>query len=689
VDLFARLALRWPRRTLGVAGVLFIVSLALGVQTPRLLGHASNDFVAQGSESVRAENAAERASHLSATPQLVVLVRDPTPARLALVKREVGAEPVFRILAPPVRARDGRSALVAAYARAGVSESVWRTRAQEVWNRLRPTPGVFAGGTALATIQVNSQVQRDLRRAEELAFPILFLLALLVFRGVVAALLPIAVGAVTIAGSLVMLRGLDQLTPISTYALNIVVGAGLGLGIDYSLLLVSRYREELARTGPGAEAVRATLRTAGRTVAFSSITVGAAIATLTVFPLGFLRSMGIAGGLVGPLAGLISLTVLPPLFFLLGERVNALSVRDWRRVAKGERGGWYRLAQWIMRRPIPVALAASTVLIVAALPFLNIRFTGIDASVLPPSASSRIVDAAVQHDFPVALTTPAYAVLHGTAADAQRWVARVRRLPETRMISKPLPLGPGVWEVRASSGAPFLAHRSLQLVNALRAQPGGALVGGASAQFLDQKHAIGSYLPYAIALICLSTYILLWLATRSMILPLKTLIMNALTLGATFGILVFVFQDGRLEGLLGYRGQGALQLTQPVLLFAIAFGLATDYGVFLLTRIKEARESGLSNREAIAMGLERTGRIVTAAAALFCIAVGAFATSRIIVIKEVGVGIALAVAIDATIVRAFLVPSLMAILGRWNWWPSRFSEAQTTGAPPRSPRQTS
>jgi uncharacterized membrane protein YdfJ with MMPL/SSD domain len=205
----------------------------------------------------------------------------------------------------------------------------------------------------------------------------------------------------------------------------------------------------------------------------------------------------------------------------------------------------------------------------------------------------------------------------------------------------------------------------------MRALPGSALVGGATAQFADQKHAIGSNLPLAIALLCATTFVLLYLATRSLVLPLKALVMNALTLLATLGILVFIFQEGRLEGLLSYRGQGALQLTQPVLLFAISFGLATDYGVFLLTRIKEAWDSGLSNREAVAVGLEHTGRIVTAAALLFCIAVGAFATSRVIVIKEVGLGIAIAVAIDASIVRALLVPSLMAILGRWNWWPSR------------------
>jgi RND superfamily putative drug exporter len=277
-----------------------------------------------------------------------------------------------------------------------------------------------------------------------------------------------------------------------------------------------------------------------------------------------------------------------------------------------------------------------------------------------------VVDTALRRDFAPTVVIPTYAVLRGTRADADAYATRVR----ATLVQPPIELRPGVWEVRASSGRPFLDSASLRLVDQMRGLPGGALVGGSTAQFLDQKHTLGETLPFAIGLLCAVTFVLLWAATRSLVLPLKALLMNFLTLSATFGILVFVFQDGRFEGVLDYRGEGALELTQPVVLFAIAFGLATDYGIFLLTRIREAWDSGLSNREAVAVGLERTGRIITAAAALFCIAVGAFATSGVIIVKEVGVGIALAVIIDATIVRALLVPSLMAILGRWNWWPS-------------------
>jgi RND superfamily putative drug exporter len=343
-----------------------------------------------------------------------------------------------------------------------------------------------------------------------------------------------------------------------------------------------------------------------------------------------------------------------------------------------------------MRRPVPVALAATALLVLLGLPFLSIRFTGVDASVLPPSASSRVVDDAIRHEFSGAAVTPAYAVVAGGAATAAAYAAAAARLPDAERVYPPLQLGPGAWLVRATSGRPFLESRSQRLVRGLRALPGAALVGGATAQFLDQKHTLGSHLLLAVVLICTITFALLYAATRSLVLPLKALLMNALTLTATFGILVFVFQHGRLQGPLDYRSQNAIELTQPVLLFAIAFGLATDYGIFLLTRIKESRDGGLPNREAVAVGLERTGRVVTAAALLFCVALGAFATSQVILVKEVGIGIALAVLIDAMIVRTLLVPSLMAILGRWNWWPehrrrdSADAEARATTAPAAS-----
>jgi RND superfamily putative drug exporter len=669
VGALAELIVRAPRRVLAVAVAFAVVAGAFGLETPKLLGRGTNDFAAHGSESDRVDAAIERATGRSAAPQVLVLTRGPAAPVLAAIR----SEPAFTAIAV-VPSTDGPRKLVVAY---GVRGAEWRDASVRVAGRL--PPGAVMGGTAYATKQVNERVQHDLTHAEELAFPLLFLLALWVFRSVVAALLPLVCGGLTILGCLLLLRLLDLVTPVSTFALNIVTGAGLGLGIDYSLLLLSRFREELARTGETTAALRATMATAGRTVAFSAVTVAAAIATLAIFPLGFLRSMGIAGGLVAPLAGLIALTVLPALFALLGPRVDALAPARWRRAAeataRGERGGWYRLAHGIMRRPLAVALASGALLVVLGLPFLHIRFTGVDATVLPAQASSRIVEEALRRDFPPQVRATAYALVRGDAA------AYARRADSVGDVLPPQRIAPGESIVRVSSGAPFLDERSQRLVHALRR--GDAPVGGPTAAYLDQKHALGAHLPLAVGLLAAVTFLLLLAATRSVVLPLKALLMNLLTISAAFGILVLVFQDGRLEGLLDYQGQGALELTQPILLFAIAFGLSTDYGVFLLTRIREAWDDGLPNREAVAVGLERTGRIVTAAALLFCIAVGSFATSQIVFVKEVGVGIALAVLVDASLVRALLVPSLMALLGRWNWWPSGRDEAAPRTAPRR------
>jgi RND superfamily putative drug exporter len=658
----SELIVRAPRRVLAAALLFALVAAAFGLQTPGLLGRGGNDFLAAGSESARVDDAIEAATGRTAAPRVLVLVR--SRRDLAPTLAAVRADP-WRTGAGVFRSTSGRAWIVYAYGDSGGLEE-------------RLPPGAILGGSDFATGQVNAQVRDDLTRAEKLAFPLLFLLALWVFRSVVAALLPLVCGALTILGALLLLRLLDLALPVSTFALNIVTGAGLGLGIDYSLLLLSRFREELVRAEP-ADALRATMATAGRTVAFSAVTVAAAIATLAVFPLGFLRSMGIAGALVAPLAGLISLTVLPALFVLLGPRVNALAPRRWRRAAeaaaRGDRGGWYRLSHWIMRRPLLVAIGSAALLVALGIPFLQIRFTGIDATVLPASASSRVVEEAVRSDFPPQLRFTAYALVRG---DARAYAARARALPAAETVLPPVRVSADAAVVRVSSGAPFLAARSQRLVRELREL--GQPVGGATAAFLDQKHALGSHLPLAVGLLCAITFGLLTAATRSLVLPLKALVMNLLTIAAAFGILVLIFQGNRLEGLLAYEGQGALELTQPVLLFAIAFGLSTDYGVFLLTRIKEAWDDGLPNREAVAVGLERTGRIVTAAALLFCIAVGSFATSEIVFVKEVGLGIALAVLIDASLVRALLVPSLMALLGRWNWWPST-----QRGRPPDGP----
>ena len=559
------------------------------------------------------------------------------------------------------------------------SDKAQQEAAARLEERLGDVPGVTLGGAALANQQVNEQVSHDLERAELLALPLLFLLSLVFFRGLVAAALPPLLGGLSIVLTFAALRAATELGSISIFALNLVTGLGLGLAIDYSLFVVSRYREELARSGPGVEALRATLATAGRTVLFSGLTVAAALASLLVFPQNFLYSMGVGGVIVSLLAVAVALLVLPAVLALLGPRVNALAPRRLQRAAAADAkpaaaGFWYRLSRFVMRRPGRIALSATILLVAAGLPFLGIRFVVADAEMLPETSSARQVDDSLDRRFEPHVSEPIRIVM---ATEPGERVDRFRRdVLEVAGVKDVAPAeqeGPATTVLSVTSREDALSEAGQEVVRDIRAlePPVQVSVGGFSASFVDLRTSLTDHLPAAFAIVVAATMVLLFLMTGSVILPFKALVMNVLSLSATFGLLVLIFQDGRLEGLLDYTSQGALEITQPILLFALAFGLSTDYGVFLLSRIKEARDAGASDTESVAVGLERTGRIVSAAALLFAVAIGAFATSEIIFIKEVGVGTALAVLIDATLIRALLVPSLMKLLGRLNWWAPR------------------
>nr|MBA2546346.1 MMPL family transporter [Solirubrobacterales bacterium] len=382
--------------------------------------------------------------------------------------------------------------------------------------------------------------------------------------------------------------------------------------------------------------------------------------------------------IVAILAAVISLTVLPAVLALLGNRVNSLAPKFLQRRADADsrpaqEGFWYRLSRFVMRRPAPIAAASAALLIAMGIPFLQIKFTSPDAQILPEDRSARQVDNVLRADFPPNRDTPIRVVL---ASTEQGDVAAVQqRLGDTAgvvAVNPPQRIGKDTTVLEGVSANPYIDEASRDAVRQVRGieAPSGAelLVTGATADFIDFQSSLEEHLPLAVAIVIIATLIVLFLMTGSVVLPIKQLLMNVLNLTAVFGILVLIFQDGRLEGLLDYGSQGAIEQTMPILLFAVAFGLSTDYGVFLLSRIKEARDAGASDSECIAIGLERTGRIVTAAALLFAIAIGAFATSQIIFIKQNGIGTALAVLIDATIIRALLVPSLMELLGSWNWW---------------------
>jgi uncharacterized membrane protein YdfJ with MMPL/SSD domain len=631
----AELVGRRPRAILAGAAVVAVVAGAFGATTPSHLSSSDNDFQDRSSESWRTLRFLSHATGVVPGPSVVVVARR---GDIRFDVARLRADPSIALVTVHGR-------VIGAYLREGAP-------AGETARRLQHGLRGLVGGAAVSGEEVRAQSEHDLFRAELIALPLLMLLGVWIFRGVVAALLPVAAGVLSILTTLALLRAANTFAPISVFALNLVTGAGLGLAIDYSLLLVSRYREELERTGPGAEALRATLTTAGRTVAFSAVTVAAAFASLLLFPLAFLRSMAIGGLIVAPFAGLVALTVVPALFALLGTRIDALAIRG---TSAPREGGWYRFAHAVMRRPAPVALASATLLVALGLPFLHVRFTAVTAGVLPSTASAHEVQAVV------GAATPMHVV-----ASSRAVAVDVRGLPDVASVGAPRRVGDR-WTFDVVPRAPDMSGATKSLVRRIRAVP-GVEVAGLTAWYLDTSHSLLVHAPLALAVLVLTVAILLFFVTRSAILPLKAVVMNALSLSAAFGILVWIFQDGRLEGVLRYRSEGALELTQPALLFAIAFGLATDYGVFLLARIREAHESGLPNREAVALGLERTGRVVTAAALLFCVAVGSFATSSIVLVKEMGLGIALAVAIDASLVRALLVPSLMALLGDWNWW---------------------
>jgi RND superfamily putative drug exporter len=685
-DSLANLANGRARRVGLFAIVFFLLAGAIGGSVAdRLDPYGAED---PDTETVKAMDRLEEAG--LRVPAVIAVVQDApvadpaTKQRVVALEREVRERPdvasvtgYYDTRSPAFVSRDRQSTYFAVALKPTGDKAVQEAGA-DIAEQLGEEPGVVVGGFAVAQEQVNKQVEEDLKKAEMLAFPLLFLLSLLFFRSLVAALLPLMIGGLAIVGTFLILRVASEFASISIFALNLTTALGLGLAIDYSLFIVSRYREEIAKSGPGLEAMRRVLATSGRTVFFSSLTVAAAMASLLVFPQRFLYSMGLGGALVALFAALISLTVLPAVLTLLGNRVNAGAPKFLQRRAEADaraahEGFWYRLSRFVMRRPLPIATLSALFLIVLGLPFLGIKFNTVDPTVLPESASARVAYDTVSKEFPPYHDTPIWIDVEGGGPEAAaQLAAQVRAVPGVAAVQPPQRLAPGVTALQVVSENPFVSDASQDTVKAIRdlpAPPGATvLVGGATADFIDFQGSLTEHLPIALAIVILGTLVILFLMTGSVVLPIKSLIMNFLNLSAVFGLLVLIFQDGRLEGFLDYSSPGALEQTMPILLFAVAFGLSTDYAVFLLSRIKEARDDGASDSESVAIGLERTGRIVTAAALLFAVAMGAFATSEIIFIKENGVGTALAVLIDASIIRALLVPSLMEMLGKWNWW---------------------
>jgi uncharacterized membrane protein YdfJ with MMPL/SSD domain len=694
IERLAALATRRPRRVLAAAGALVLIAAVVGAPVVSILKSQSSDFQDPNAQNQQVLRDVERATGQAASYGVAALVPSTGDVRsdpraqaqavrvAALLSRQPGFQRALDYPAthlPVLVSRNGRQTLVlAAFAN--------RDRSAAAVERVRPMlagSGVLLGGNDVAFDEINKRTSSGLARAEMFAFPILLLLSFWVFRGLVAAALPLLVGGFAIMITFLALRLIDQFAGLSIFAVNLVTGVGLGLGIDYSLFILSRYREELARGLDTHEAIKRTLQTAGRTVMFGSLTVAGALASMLVFPLRFLYSMGIGGAIVTLSAGAVSLVVLPAVLVALGPRINALAPARLQRNAAqaaqpAERGAWYRLARAVMRRPGVVALGTAVVLVAIALPALRLQLTPADAHVLPASAQPRQVAEAITHDFVVdGSQTVTMVARGGPGADhgAQAVAALAHRAQiaagaQASLAGTPRYLGRGTWEIEMLPRGVDGSAANQSLIHRLRAlaSPPVLLVGGATAWFVDQKAAIAAKTPLALVILALVTGGFLFLMTGSLVLPFVALLMNLLTVAVGAGLLVLIFQDGHLSSLLGFTPIGGLEESNLVLLFVVAFALSTDYGVFLFGRIKEAHDDGLSTRDAVAYGVERTGRLITAAALLFCVAVGAFVTSDIFFVKQFGAGTALAVAIDATFVRALLVPALMGRLGESCWW---------------------
>jgi uncharacterized membrane protein YdfJ with MMPL/SSD domain len=654
-----RLLAAHPVRTLLAVLAFLVVAGVVGGPVAGALD-GEGDFAPKDADSVTALQEIGAATGKDSAPAVVLLVRSADPQRLAAVSATLAEQDGVAEVGDPVPSKDGTQALVTATLRADAGED---DVAGEVLDAFDGQGDVAVGGEAVASHQVSAQVGEDLGRAEALAFPVLVLLSLLFFRGR-AALLPLLVGASTVLGTFLVLRGVNEVYGLSVFALNLVIGLGLGLAVDYSLFLVTRFREELADDVEPTTAIATTMRTAGRTVAFSAATVAAALATLTVFPLDFLKSMGIAGAVVAVLGALSALVVAPAFLALTGRRLA--------RRSEGGRG-WYRFAHAVMRRPGAVAVATGVVMLALAAPALRVAWTPVDSSVVPEDQSARVVSGATETAFAGADTQPIVVAIRTVSPDDASGVQQYA--DEVGATSAPRQLDARTWQLDLTTTGDPADDAAQQRVHDLRAvvPPAGvsAKVAGPAAQFVDQQEAIADRLPLGLGLLVGLTIVVLWLMTGSVVLPVKAVVMNALTVGSALGLLTVVYQDGRLSGLLGYTPNGGVEPTDFLVTAAVVFALSTDYGVFLLGRIKELRDAGVGEREAVAQGLQRTGRVVTAAAILLAVAIGAFSTSSISFIQQIGVASAFAVLVDAFVVRSLLVPALMGLLGRWNWWSPR------------------
>jgi uncharacterized membrane protein YdfJ with MMPL/SSD domain len=691
----ADLTWKHPKLVLLAVGAFVLLALAVGRDVESHLKAAG--FTDSASESERAGALLRDSLGYDPNPGLVVVVRNPDGGRLDLrspaVRREIRklsrqiatVEHVGHVVNPlsdprtraTLLARDGESLVIAVYLATDDIQEDGGYAAEGVKPLLAASSlDAAMGGYAAGFDETNDQTREDLVTAELIAFPVLALLLLFVFRGVVAAAIPLLLGVISIVGTLLVLRVMAGFADTSLFALNIATGLSLGLAVDYALLLVSRYREEIDRHGATREAHRRTVRTAGRTAVFSGLTVAAAMLALIVMPQRFLYSMAVAGTSVAILSAVMAILVVPSILALLGERINALSIRRGPAVSDSS-DGWYRLARGVMRRPVAVALASTALMLIAAAPLLWTTLTGPSAEAVPPGQPSYDAYRYLEAHYPRDVTEAVTVTVDGGAGPGQLTALR-ERVEAVEGVVRSTPFVPspnGVAYANFALEGPALSPDSQDSVRQVRALSGPdgteVLVSGNTAGFVDQKQSLIDHAPLVVAIVAITTLVLLFLLTGSILLPIKTLLMNTLTLGATLGVLVLAFQQRWLEVPLDYTGPSAVEVTSIVFLFAVLFGLATDYAVLVMARIKERHDAGDDNEEAVAVGIARTGRVITAAALAIAVVFLAFAVSSVFFVKQIAIGMAFGVLIDATVVRALLVPALMRLLGEWNWWAPR------------------
>ena len=704
----ARLAVAAPRRFILVAALVTVAAGIFGVPVAKTL--CACGFEDPTSESARATQLmVDKFDQGDAQMLIVVSTADGYRSGPA---RAVGTDIVEQLersphvttvtsawTAPPpavaeLVSRDENAGLIVAGITGGESKS--QEYAKELSDRLvhdRDGVTVRAGGLAMVNVQITEQSQRDLLLMESLAIPLSFMVLVWVFGGLLAAAVPIAVGGMAILGSLAVLRGVTFFTDVSIFALNLSAAMGLALAIDYTLLIISRYRDEIADGATREDALMTTMATAGRTVLFSATIVALSMAMMVLFPMHFLKSFGYAGVATVAFAAVAALFVTPAAIVLLGDRVTAVKLRRLFGRSRAlhrpvQQPFLYRWTKGVMRHAVPIGLAVVTLMLVLGTPFLGVKWGFPDDRVLPASASAHQVGDQLRDDFVDSSATAVTVVIPDAAGlainEIDRYAAELAEVPEVSTVSMPTVVDDSAF-LTVYSTAPLYSDGSEDQLVRLHAVAGPddreVLFTGTAQINADSVHAITSRLPLVLGLIAAIMFVLLFLLTGSVVMPLKALVLNMLSLTAAFGAMVWIFQDGHLGGL-GTTPTGTLVANIPVLLFCIAFGLSMDYEVFLVSRIREfwltARAAGtvtsddvgahaLSD-ESVALGIARTGRVVTAAAVVMSISFAALIAAEVSFMRMFGLGLTLAVLADATLVRMVLMPAFMHVMGEWNWW---------------------